>query len=179
MIAFVLLPAQHLGRREPRRAAADDHDLLWLIPLGARLLLGLSDLLAHEDLAVALFDAPRRDGAESRRARGLSGPEIEAGVMPGAPHRVIDNEPLSERAVVVGAQSADGEHVGAAAHEQHRFIFDMADEFAAVWQFGGGNSELEIGTGWLRLIFSHFCPPRSDRRRVRCVMTPAAFNQIR
>ena len=34
--ALVLTPAQHLGCGESRRAAADDHNLLWLIPLSAR-----------------------------------------------------------------------------------------------------------------------------------------------
>ena len=36
---------------------------------------------------------------------------------------------------------------------------DMTGKLAAVRQFGGGDSEREIGTGWLRLIFSHFFLP--------------------
>ena len=48
--------------------------------------------------------------------------------MPGTSHRIVDNEPLRERTVVVGALSADREHVSAAAHEQNRVLSDMADE---------------------------------------------------
>jgi hypothetical protein len=35
----------------------------------------------------------------------------------------------------------------------------MAGELGAVWQFAGGNSQRQIGTGGLRLIFSHFVLP--------------------
>ena len=160
--ALVFLPAQHLGRGESRRAPADDHNLLWLIwlvPLCARLPLRLSALLAHDDLSVALFDRPRIDRTERWRAQGLASAKIEAGVMPWTPNRVADNEPLRQRAVIVGALSADSEHVCAAAHKQHRFISHVADQLAAIRKFGGGDSERQIGTGWLRLIFSHFVLP--------------------
>jgi hypothetical protein len=79
--------------------------------------------------------------------------------MPGASHRVIDNEPLRERTVVVRALSADRENVSAATHEQNRVLSDMAGELGAVWQFAGGNAQRQIGAGGLRLIFSHFVLP--------------------
>ena len=101
------------------------------------LLLRLSALLADKDLAVALFDAPRVDWTERRGAQGFAGAKIEAGVMPGTSHRIVDNEALRERTIVVGALSADRENVSAAAHEQNRVLSDMADQLAAVWQFGG------------------------------------------
>ena len=160
--ALVFLPAQHLGRGEPRRAAADDHDFVWLVPLSAMLLLRPSALITHKDLAVALLDAPRVDWTERRRAQSFAGPEIEAGVMPGTAHRIIDNEALRERAVIVGAQGADRENISAATHEQNRVLSDMAGELGAVGQFAGGNSQRQIGTGGLRLIFSHCVLPKQS-----------------
>ncbi len=157
--ALVFLPAQHLGCGKSRRAAADDHDCVRLIPLCARLLLGLSVLLAHEDLAVALLDAPRADRTEGWRAKRLASAEIEAGVMPGTSHRIIDDEPFGERAVIVRALSADGEDLRPTAYEQHRLFSDMAGELGAVRQFGGGHSQRQIGAGRLRLIFSHSVLP--------------------
>ena len=89
--------------------------------------------------------------------------------MPGTAHRAVDNEPLRERAVIVGALRADGEHVGAATHEQHWLFLHMANELAAIWQFSGGDSEREIGAGGLRLIFSHSVLPSCCIRRSRAV----------
>jgi hypothetical protein len=57
------------------------------------------------------------------------------------------------------ALSADRENVSAATQEQHRLFSDMAGELGAVRQFAGGNSQRQIGTGGLRLIFSHFVLP--------------------
>jgi hypothetical protein len=85
-------------------------------------------------------------------------------MMPGASHRVIDKEPLCERAVIVRALSADREDVSAATHEKNRVLSDMAGELGAVWQFGGGDSQRQIGTGELRLIFSHFVLPGLSSR---------------
>jgi hypothetical protein len=90
----------------------------------------------------------------------FSGPEIEAGVMPRTSHRIVDNEALRERTIVVGALSADREDLSAAAQEQNRVLSDMADQLPAVWQFADGNSQRQIGADWLRLLFSHSVLPR-------------------
>ena len=84
--------------------------------------------------------------------------------MPRAPNGIVDNEALRERTVVVGALSADGEHVSAAAHEQNRILSDMADKLGAVWEFAGGNSQGQIGADWLRLLFSHSVLPGLSSR---------------
>ena len=65
--------------------------------------------------------------------------------MPGASHRVIDKEPLRERAVIVRALSADRENVSAATHEQHRLFSDMAGELGAVWQFAAETPNARSG----------------------------------
>jgi hypothetical protein len=55
----------------------------------------------------------------------------------------------------MGAVSADREHVSAATHEQHRLLPHVADQLAAVRQFGVSNSLREIRTDRLNLAFSH------------------------
>ena len=87
--------------------------------------------------------------------------------MPRTAHRVVDNEPLRERAAIVGAVRADGEHVGAATHEQHRLLSDMADELAAVRQFGESNSLRQIRADRLRPGLQPFRPPEFCIRRSR------------
>jgi hypothetical protein len=61
---------------------------------------------------------------------------MEAGVMPGTAHSVVDNESVRQRPAIVGAVSADGEHVRAATHEQHSVLSHVAGELAALGQFG-------------------------------------------
>jgi hypothetical protein len=129
------------------------------------LLLRLRAPLADKDLAIALFDAPRVDWTERRGAQGFASAKIKAGVMPRTAHCVVDNEALRERTVVVGAQSAERENVSAAAHEQNRVLSDMADQLAAVRQFGESNSLRQIGADGLSLVFSHFILPAILRAR--------------
>jgi hypothetical protein len=89
----------------------------------------------------------------------FSSAKIEAGVMPGTAHGIVDNEALRERTVVVGALGADGEKVSAATHEQNRILSDMAGQLGSVRQFARGNSQRQIGAGGLRLLFSHSVLP--------------------
>jgi hypothetical protein len=65
--------------------------------------------------------------------------------MPWTAHRIVDDESIHERAAVVGAVSADGEYLRAAAREQHRLFSDVTDKLAAVRQFGGGDASRQIG----------------------------------
>ncbi len=133
------MPPQHLGCGEARRATTDDHNPVGFAVLGAPPYLSLSALLAYEDLAVALLDPPRVDWTEGRRAQGFAGAKIEAGVVPRASHPSVDDEAVRQRSAIVGAVSADREHVGPAAHEQDCLLSRMTDQLAAVGQFGEGN----------------------------------------
>lgn len=83
--------------------------------------------------------------------------------MPRTAHRVVDNEPIRQRAAVMGAVSADGEHVCAATHEQHWLLSHVADQLAAVRQFGDGNALRQIRADRLGLILRHrvLLPPFS------------------
>src|SRR5436305_627099 len=77
--------------------------------LAARL--GLGELLAHEDAAVALLDPPAGERAQRRRAHGLAAAQIEAGMMPGAAHAVPDHQPVGERPMIMRAMGPDREHL--------------------------------------------------------------------
>jgi hypothetical protein len=129
------------------------------------LLLRLSALLGDKDLAIPLFDAPRVDWTERRGAQGLASAKIKTGVMPGTSHRIVDNEALRERTIVVSALSADREQVGAAAHEQNRVLSDMADQLGAIRQFGESNSLREVRTNRCGLFCSHSVLPAILRAR--------------
>jgi hypothetical protein len=75
--------------------------------------------------------------------------------MPRAAHGVPDHQPLTERAAVVGAARARGEHLLAPADEQHGFVLDMADERRRLGQLLPGDPRGEIGTsGWF-VVASH------------------------
>ena len=132
MLPSIAAPPQHLGRRKTGGAAADDDDVAPAHPplAARRAAFGCVAFLAHEDAAVALLDLPALDRTQGRRAQGLAGAQIEAGVMPGAAHCLADHEAVGERPVVVAAMSADGEHIGAAAHQQNLLVADMPGETA-------------------------------------------------
>ncbi len=87
--------------------------------------------------------------------QGFAGPQVEARVMPRTAHRVVDNEPFDEGTAVVGAKGADREYFGSPARQQHRLFADMADELAAICEFGDRNSPRQIGADRLCLIFGH------------------------
>ncbi len=154
--ALVFPTTQHLGGCEAGRPAAKDHDpprqpcrrfaAPWLRHLF---------LMSHEDFSLALLDHPTRKRVECRRVQGLPGAQIKAGVVPGAPHRIVDNEPLDERSMIMGAGRAEGEDVSPTTHQQDILVADMADELASVGKRGERNSLRQIGAAWLRRVLSH------------------------
>ena len=66
----------------------------------------------------------------------FAGPQVEARVMPGTAHRVVDNEPFDKGTVIVGAKGADREDVGSPTRQQHRLVADMAKQLAVISEFG-------------------------------------------
>src|SRR5258708_7225075 len=111
-------------------ATADDDDALRTALGRARLRrhapLGGGDLVAHENTAAALLDAPARHRVEGRGRQRLAGAQAEAGVVPRAAHGIADHEPLGERATVMRAGRADGEDLAAAPRQEHRLALPMA-----------------------------------------------------
>ena len=72
--------------------------------------------------------------------------------MPGAANGAIDDEPVDERPMIVGAISADRECFRSLPRKQHRFVPDVADQLAAIGELGERHALRQIGTG---LIFRH------------------------
>jgi hypothetical protein len=60
---------------------------------------------------------PGTPRAQGWRFEGLSRAQIETGVMPGAPHRVVDHETVGKRAMIVRAMRPDRENVMSPPHQ--------------------------------------------------------------
>ena len=82
--------------------------------------------------------------------------------MPGAAHRVADQQAFGERTVIVRAGCADGEHLVAAARQQHLLVADMAEQHGAVGEVGEGNTLAQIGPAGLGVLLSHCKLPSSE-----------------
>jgi hypothetical protein len=82
--------------------------------------------LAYECHALALFDLPAWQAVQRGWTQRRTGPQTEAGMMPGTADRIADNESLSQRTAIVGAGGSDRQQVATAPHEQSRRIADMA-----------------------------------------------------
>ena len=76
--------------------------------------------------------APALNPLACWRVERFSGPQIEAGMMPGAPHRLADHQPFGEWAAVMGARRTDGEQLVAAPREDDRLAVDVAELHRAV-----------------------------------------------
>ena len=120
-------------------------------------------LLAHRDLPVALLDVPARYWAKRRRPEGLSGAQIETGVVPGATHRVANQETLGERALIMGALGTDCEHLAAAAHQQNLLVAGMTDEHSAIGELIESDALGKVWTGELLFFLHHRDLPSRSR----------------
>jgi hypothetical protein len=74
-----------------------------------------------------LDDLVARHGVQGGRPERLPGPQIEARMMPGTAHGVVDHQTFGEGATIVRAGSPDGEDVGTPANEDHGIGFDEAE----------------------------------------------------
>ena len=133
-----------------RRLAAWLRD--WLLPL-----------FAHRNLPVALLDIPACYWAKRRRPEGFSGAQIETGVVPGATHRVANQETLGERALIMGALGTDREHLAAAAHQQNLLVAGMTDEHPAIGELIESDALGKVWTGELLFFLHHRGLPSRSR----------------
>jgi hypothetical protein len=163
MLPPVLLASQSLRPGETGRPAAHDHDAIWSGAGSARPMdRCVLSLRAHEDPAVAPFDGPACERAQGGGAQGLSGPQVEAGVMPGTPKRVADHETLGKRSVVVGAMRVEREDLRSAPHQEDLLASDAADPHSALGEPGLRNPLRQIRGVGKRFILGHSLLP-SDR----------------
>ena len=102
------------------------------------------NLLADEDPVARPLDAPAGDRIQRRRAQRLAGAQTEAGVMPGTAHRIVDDEPLGERPVIVRTGRADGEDTVTAPYQDHVVGIDAPGDDCPVGKFRQRNARREI-----------------------------------
>ena len=159
-------PPQHFGRRKACRAAADDDDPVGAVfcrgGLGRGLGFRLRQFLFDENLAVALFDLPAIDRAQSGSAYGLAGTQIEAGMVPGAPHRCADDKTVRQRPVIMAAMGTDGKKLRSGLNHKHGFIADMAGQ-TAVNEFGDRGAFGQVGAARSGSFVGHGRLARSER----------------
>jgi hypothetical protein len=156
--ALVALPAKPLRCGVARGARADDHHRRrvgrdFAVWRGRKLACG--KLAGDEEHPVALLDSPASDGVERRSAQRLAGAEAEAGVMPGAAHRVADAQPLPEWAAVMGTGGPDGEDVVAVSGDEHRLSLYVAREHSPVGKLGQRDAATEVRAVRFRLLTTH------------------------
>ncbi len=137
--------AQPLGRREPRRPAADDDDRLRVARRRSLGRVRRRQLLAHERLAVRHLDFPAIDRRQGRRLERRAGAQVEAGVVPGASQRRPDLQAVLQRAAVVAAGAADRDQLAINPGQHHRLVADVAADDAVVGNFAKLQPLGEIG----------------------------------
>jgi hypothetical protein len=103
-------------------------------------------LFPHIHGAVSLLDAPAEDGVERRRAERLAGTEAEAGMMPRAANRLVDEQPLLKRRPVMSTDGADREQVIASPGEKRRLPMRMPEQYSAIGDAGERDSFDEVGS---------------------------------
>ena len=157
-LALIALPAEHVGRGEPRRAAAENDDPPGIVRGRAGVTLKQGALRADERLALPLFRPPRVERTERRRSERLARTEIETGVVPGAADRLVDHESVREGTVVVGAVGADGEDLPAAARQEDRFLADMPEQLAVVGKLVERHAQRQVWPDRTRLIRHRLLP---------------------
>ena len=67
-----------------------------------------------------------------RAPERLAGSQTEAGMVPGAPHRVLHHEAFRERSAVMRTGRTDCKEVVAAACEEHGILADVTCKHAPV-----------------------------------------------
>src|SRR5438270_688818 len=151
--AGIALTPQHLRSGFPRRATADNDDGLRRgLQCRPRLAACRLDLFPDIYRPIPLLDTPAWDRVQRWRAQRLSGTKTETGVVPGTAHCVLDEDPLSEWTVVVGAFGADREQLLTTAREQHRVVRDVPQNHAALFNIRKRHPLRKVGSVELLLV---------------------------
>jgi hypothetical protein len=114
-----------------------------------------------------LGDAPARDRRERRGAQGLARAQAEACVMPGASHRVPDDEPRLERRTVVCAYGADREQLTTAPRQENRLTERRSKQHGSVRNPRELDALREIRPFESRLPVTHDTSARQPARTLR------------
>ena len=124
-------------------------------PPGAALPLVRLPLLSHIDQVALPLDTPAGDRVERRRTQHLASAQAETSMVPRAANRIPDNQTLVQRTVVMGAGSANGEHLLAPSHQQDRLGPDMTEHHRTVRKLGKIEAAGQIGAARRGCSFGH------------------------
>ena len=104
---------------------------------------------------ILAFDIPAGDRIECWCPKRLSCPKIEAGVMPWAAHRLVDDKAFGERPMIVSAVGGNGEYLILHPHQYDLLAIRMTDECSSSGHVMEGNSLAEIRSFQLFFIWCH------------------------
>jgi hypothetical protein len=90
------------------------------------------------------LDSPAGGGIQRRCRQSLASAQAEAGVMPRAAHRVLDDQPLAERPAVMRAGRADREDLPAAPSQQHCVVANLTDKRRTIGELAFGNTVRQV-----------------------------------
>ena len=91
-VPAIIPSSQHFRRGESGSAPADNNDSLRAVGFRSGRRSRMRAFLNDEDFIIPLLDPPGVNRGERWSVQRLSRAETEAGVMPGAPHRLVDDE---------------------------------------------------------------------------------------
>jgi hypothetical protein len=89
-------------------------------------------LFAHEHHLAAALDSPAWNWIQGRRAQRLTAAQAEAGVMPRAPDRVLDNQSIGERPVIVSAVGTHGKELTTGTSQHGVLVADAPEQDSMV-----------------------------------------------
>jgi hypothetical protein len=101
-------------------------------------------LFAHEHHLSAALDSPAWNRIQGRRAQRLSTAETEAGVMPRAPDRVLDNQSIGERSVIVGAMGTHRKELTTGTSQHGVLVADAPEHDSTVRKGGDRNPSAQV-----------------------------------
>jgi hypothetical protein len=101
-------------------------------------------LSPHENAPVLLIDLPAFERIERRASFHRAGFQVEAGVVPRASNRPVDEQAFDERAVVVSAQCRNCKVLVAALDDEDLLCADTADELRASIELARRDSQFQV-----------------------------------
>src|SRR5206468_8396986 len=116
---------------------------------------------AEDDPVAGSIDAPARNRIERRRPHWFAGAQAETGVVPWTADRVVDDEAVGERSLVVSAMRADGEDLVARFDDEHFLFADSSADEASRTKFSDRNTLSEVS----RILWLVHKSPRCNSAR--------------
>ena len=154
--AGIAFAPERFGSSVPRSAAAQDHHGFRSAGRHRKATLFCRcELFANIHAAVSLLDAPAGDRVQRRRSQGLAGAQAEARMMPGAAHRIVNQQSVGERRTVMRADRTNGEYLIPAPREQHGLTVRMSGEHGPVGDLRERDAIGEVGSVELALRWAH------------------------